>query len=96
MVVCPWCATTLDRGHCTGCGRELDPDWRICPWCRTPAEVSQVPPSPSLRGQAGDGGDHSGSRPVSATRRETTSVRDVGTDGAKARADAHPATRGSR
>jgi type IV pilus assembly protein PilB len=50
MVVCPWCATTLDRGHCTGCGRELDPDWRICPWCRTPAVVShpadQSPPSP--------------------------------------------------
>jgi type IV pilus assembly protein PilB len=43
MVVCPWCATTLDRGHCQGCGRELDPDWRICPWCRTPAQVSKVP-----------------------------------------------------
>jgi len=46
MVVCPWCATTLDRGHCQGCGRELDPDWRICPWCRTPAAVSKLPPSP--------------------------------------------------
>jgi type IV pilus assembly protein PilB len=43
MVVCPWCATTLDRGHCQGCGRELDPDWRICPWCRTPAAVSKPP-----------------------------------------------------
>jgi type IV pilus assembly protein PilB len=51
MVVCPWCATTLDRGHCGGCGRELDPDWRICPWCRTPAVVSQPPPvSPSPSG----------------------------------------------
>jgi type IV pilus assembly protein PilB len=37
MVVCPWCAATLDRGHCSNCGRSLDPDWRICPWCRTPA-----------------------------------------------------------
>jgi len=45
MVVCPWCATTLDRGHCQGCGRELDPDWRICPWCRTPAAVSKLPPA---------------------------------------------------
>jgi type IV pilus assembly protein PilB len=45
MVVCPWCATTLDRGHCQGCGRELDPDWRICPWCRTPAAVSKPPPT---------------------------------------------------
>jgi type IV pilus assembly protein PilB len=47
MVVCPWCATTLDRGHCQGCGRELDPDWRICPWCRTPAAVSKLPPTGS-------------------------------------------------
>jgi type IV pilus assembly protein PilB len=37
MVVCPWCAATLDRGHCEGCARTLDPDWKICPWCRTPA-----------------------------------------------------------
>lgn len=37
MVVCPWCTTTLDRGHCQGCARSLDPDWRVCPWCRTPA-----------------------------------------------------------
>jgi type IV pilus assembly protein PilB len=36
MVVCPWCTTALDRGHCGECGRALDPDWRICPWCRTP------------------------------------------------------------
>jgi type IV pilus assembly protein PilB len=37
MVVCPWCAATLDRGHCQNCARNLDPDWRVCPWCRTPA-----------------------------------------------------------
>ncbi|MFP5333699.1 MAG: ATPase, T2SS/T4P/T4SS family [Actinomycetes bacterium] len=36
MVACPWCAATLDRGHCA-CGRTLDPDWRICPWCRADA-----------------------------------------------------------
>jgi type IV pilus assembly protein PilB len=36
MVVCPWCATSLDRGHCANCGRALDLDWRICPYCRTP------------------------------------------------------------
>jgi len=36
MVVCPWCATTLDRGHCANCARSLDPDWKICPYCRTP------------------------------------------------------------
>ncbi len=46
MVVCPWCATTLDRGHCQGCGRELDPDWRICPWCRTPAADVAAPQAP--------------------------------------------------
>jgi type IV pilus assembly protein PilB len=46
MVVCPWCATTLDRGHCEGCARALEPDWKICPWCRTPAlEPSYAAPS---------------------------------------------------
>ena len=44
MVVCPWCATTLDRGHCRSCARGLDPDWKICPWCRTPAEASTTKP----------------------------------------------------
>ncbi|MBK7622668.1 MAG: Flp pilus assembly complex ATPase component TadA [Kineosporiaceae bacterium] len=44
MVVCPWCATTVDRGHCHKCAKQLDADWRICPWCRTPAE-----PSPTAR-----------------------------------------------
>jgi type IV pilus assembly protein PilB len=48
MVVCPWCATTLDRGHCSNCGRNLDPDWRICPWCRTPAPASHAPFDPAL------------------------------------------------
>ena len=48
MVVCPWCATTLDRGHCSNCGRNLDPDWRICPWCRTPAPASHAPFDPDL------------------------------------------------
>jgi type IV pilus assembly protein PilB len=38
MIVCPWCAATLDRGQCPTCARQLDPNWRICPWCRTPAE----------------------------------------------------------
>jgi type IV pilus assembly protein PilB len=47
MVVCPWCAATLDRGHCEGCARTLDPDWKICPWCRTPA------PGPSYPAAAG-------------------------------------------
>jgi type IV pilus assembly protein PilB len=38
MVVCPWCATAIDRGHCGSCSRPLDPEWRVCPWCRTVAE----------------------------------------------------------
>jgi type IV pilus assembly protein PilB len=38
MLVCPWCATTLDRGHCPSCARSLDPDWKVCPWCRTPVQ----------------------------------------------------------
>jgi type IV pilus assembly protein PilB len=46
MVVCPWCAATLDRGHCERCARALDPDWKICPWCRTPA------PGPSYASHA--------------------------------------------
>jgi type IV pilus assembly protein PilB len=54
MVVCPWCATTLDRGHCQGCARNLETDWKICPWCRTPAEQpslthseAPLPPAPT-------------------------------------------------
>ncbi len=42
MVVCPWCATALNRGRCTGCSKQLDPDWRVCPWCRTPAAPAAV------------------------------------------------------
>jgi type IV pilus assembly protein PilB len=38
MVVCPWCAIAIDRGHCGTCSRPLDPEWRVCPWCRTVAE----------------------------------------------------------
>jgi CheY-like chemotaxis protein/RNA polymerase subunit RPABC4/transcription elongation factor Spt4 len=34
MVVCPWCNTTVGRGHCESCARPLDPDWMVCPWCR--------------------------------------------------------------
>ncbi|MFN8077922.1 MAG: ATPase, T2SS/T4P/T4SS family [Kineosporiaceae bacterium] len=57
MVVCPWCATTLDRGHCHSCAKQLDADWRICPWCRTPAEPSPTArhvtgPAPSRQGAA--------------------------------------------
>jgi CheY-like chemotaxis protein len=37
MVICPWCATPVDRGHCEECDRPLDPAWRVCPWCRTAA-----------------------------------------------------------
>jgi len=48
MIVCPWCAVTLDRGHCATCTRQLDPDWKICPWCRTPA-------APSAAGRPPDG-----------------------------------------
>ena len=39
MVVCPWCATAIDRGHCSSCSRPLDPEWRVCPWCRTVADT---------------------------------------------------------
>jgi type IV pilus assembly protein PilB len=37
MVVCPWCATPVDRGHCLSCDRRMERSWRVCPWCRTPA-----------------------------------------------------------
>jgi type IV pilus assembly protein PilB len=52
MVACPFCAATLDRGHCSTCGRSLEPDWRICPYCRTPAvEPSDPVPPPPLIGR---------------------------------------------
>jgi type IV pilus assembly protein PilB len=35
MVVCPWCATQLNRGRCRACHRAMDTEWRICPWCAT-------------------------------------------------------------
>ncbi|MBV9369182.1 MAG: Flp pilus assembly complex ATPase component TadA, partial [Frankiales bacterium] len=49
MVVCPWCTTTVDRGHCEECDRPLEAAWRVCPWCRTPARggpVIAVPAGP--------------------------------------------------
>jgi type IV pilus assembly protein PilB len=51
MVICPWCATPIDRGHCTECERPLDATWRVCPWCRTPAP-GHTTPTPSDRGGA--------------------------------------------
>ncbi|MGN6523184.1 MAG: response regulator, partial [Actinomycetes bacterium] len=45
MVVCPWCATVIDRGHCTECDKPLDPAWRVCPWCREPAAGWVAPTS---------------------------------------------------
>jgi type IV pilus assembly protein PilB len=42
MVACPWCSATIDRGHCTGCDRSLEPGWRTCPWCRTPVGGSSA------------------------------------------------------
>lgn len=38
MLICPWCETSVDRGHCVTCSRTLDPAWRRCPWCRTAVE----------------------------------------------------------
>src|SRR3954451_1160796 len=26
MVICPWCATSIDRGHCASCARPLEPE----------------------------------------------------------------------
>jgi DNA-binding response OmpR family regulator len=43
MVMCPWCATPIDRGHCGECDRPLDAAWRVCPWCRAPAAASGTP-----------------------------------------------------
>ncbi|HMC68187.1 MAG TPA: ATPase, T2SS/T4P/T4SS family, partial [Mycobacteriales bacterium] len=43
MVMCPWCATVIDRGHCAECDRPLDAAWRVCPWCREPAPGSVAP-----------------------------------------------------
>ncbi len=52
MVVCPWCAVHLDRGHCRNCAKQLDPDWKICPWCRTLAQDSAASPRPPVRQQS--------------------------------------------
>jgi type IV pilus assembly protein PilB len=43
MVMCPWCATPIDRGHCVECDRPLEAAWRVCPWCRTPAAGTSGP-----------------------------------------------------
>ena len=37
MVICPLCATPIDRGHCSECDRPLEAAWKVCPWCKTPA-----------------------------------------------------------
>jgi type IV pilus assembly protein PilB len=57
MVVCPWCATAVDRGHCTSCSRPLDPEWRICPWCRTTAPAPDEPVDIADQGQGVDTSD---------------------------------------
>src|SRR3954462_5781813 len=44
MVACPWCATSLDRGRCRTCSRQLDPDWRGRPRCRPPAGLPAAAP----------------------------------------------------
>jgi type IV pilus assembly protein PilB len=43
MVVCPICASEVERGNCSECRRPLEPEWRVCPWCRTPAVPPAVP-----------------------------------------------------
>jgi type IV pilus assembly protein PilB len=52
MVMCPWCATTIDRGHCGECDRPLDAAWRVCPWCRTPAAGWVSPAAAKKEGAA--------------------------------------------
>jgi len=51
MVICPWCATPIDRGHCTECDRQLEAAWKVCPWCKTPA-------SRHVHGAGGGGEGH--------------------------------------
>jgi CheY-like chemotaxis protein len=43
MVICPWCATPVDRGHCEECDRQLEAAWKVCPWCKTPAPNRNLP-----------------------------------------------------
>jgi type IV pilus assembly protein PilB len=45
MLLCPWCAVTLDVGSCENCARQLEPDWIVCPWCRQPATTALPPPA---------------------------------------------------
>jgi type IV pilus assembly protein PilB len=42
MVVCPWCNTSVGRGHCDNCARPLEAEWRVCPWCRTGAPDAPI------------------------------------------------------
>jgi CheY-like chemotaxis protein len=44
MLACPWCGTSIDRGHCEACDRPLERDWRVCPWCRTPRQLRAAVP----------------------------------------------------
>jgi type IV pilus assembly protein PilB len=52
MVMCPWCATPIDRGHCVECDRPLEAAWRVCPWCRTPAAGAPAHPVTKKDGSA--------------------------------------------
>jgi CheY-like chemotaxis protein len=50
MIACPWCAASIDRGHCGSCERPLEPEWRVCPWCRTPAPTREESVAATLDG----------------------------------------------
>jgi RNA polymerase subunit RPABC4/transcription elongation factor Spt4 len=39
---CPTCLRKL-KDPCAGCGRPLDPTWRICPYCETEVGTAAVP-----------------------------------------------------
>ena len=67
MVVCPWCTTAIDRGHCEECDRPLEAAWRVCPWCRTPARGGPAIVVP--------GGDSSHSLPRLLVVEDDASVR---------------------
>ena len=66
MVMCPWCATAVDRGHCEECDRPLEAAWRVCPWCRTTAPGRPV---------AGTGKHDDGSLPRLLVVEDDASVR---------------------
>ena len=52
MVICPWCATPVDRGHCVECERQLEAAWKVCPWCKTPAPNRTIPVQRDSDGKA--------------------------------------------